>query len=107
MVAFRLDFPSASPFFACSAEKMEAFPLSEYASLRRPQRDKFLPRPPTPARQNCGCRNPHYLRAETPICNLFILRAAQTHDSSRFHEFVRLRFNDYFERSFNMNQILA
>jgi hypothetical protein len=32
---------------------------------------------------------------------------AQAHDSSRFPDFVRSRFNDCFERSFNMNQILA
>jgi hypothetical protein len=67
----------------------------------------FLLRSSIIARQKCGCRNRYYLRAETPICNSFTLRVARAQDSSRFDDFVRSRFNDCFERSFNMNQILA
>jgi hypothetical protein len=60
-----------------------------------------------PARQNCGCRNRQRLPAQPLIFILFTLRAAQAHDSDRLTGFVRSRFNDYFERSFNMNQILS
>jgi len=59
------------------------------------------------ARQKCGCRNRQRCRRKSPILILFTLRAAQRFDSNRSDGCVRSRFNDYFEHSFNMNQILA